>query len=271
MSKPNKKGGFVPPSKPVIQTKGSPVTTEESTSTPADATPGATEQVNEAVEQTSLRGATRTGFAIDDAPFQSIKSEEDLLPPGALASNPGANFIAGLDALKQEEIAAKEAALGLNLFTEELKEHIRKLLADGSPLVKLTMNELLDYIRQMAPRSPVDDIRGGQYQVRFYRAIVNIINNGPTDFRLFFGVFLRMVHELRSEHVFNERYLMRFLPTMPMDERDRRGFQYLMNLFATTADSATRAQVLRQTDLGKAVSSGLTDVGQKRLISYYQA
>ena len=234
MSKPNKKGGFIPPSKPVIQTKGSPVTIEENTSIPANAT------------------------------------EADAIS-GDLPINPGANFIAGLDALKQEEIAAKEAALGLNLFTDELKEYIRKLLADGSPLVKLTTNEILDYARNLAPRTPVDEVRGGQYQVRFYRAIVNIINNGPADFRLFYGVFLRMVHELRADHVFNERYLMRFLPNMPLDERDRRGFQYLMNLFATTADAATRAQVLRQTDLSKAVSYGLTDVGQKRLISYYQA
>lgn len=196
--------------------------------------------------------------------------ESNMNDNESVTGSSGTKMIAGLEAMRAEEEQAREKAMGFDLFSTELKDYLRSLLASGTPLSKATLQDVLQYVKDMAPGTPTTVEAGGSHQVRLYRSLVNYINNGPTDFRLFMGIFLRLVMELREGHVFNERYLMRFLPSMALPDNDRRGFQYLMNLFTTTANPATRIQALKQTDLNKAVSFGLTDVGQKRLISYYQ-
>ena len=108
--------------------------------------------------------------------------------------------------------ATRELTCGLDALSEWLRDHVNKLLATGSPMTRITLMELLDYLYEMAPGKPVEEARGKQHQQRLYASLQNILNNGAQDYRLFLEVFVCIVNELKVVNVFDTRYITRFNP-----------------------------------------------------------
>ncbi len=172
---------------------------------------------------------------------------------------------------KEQTIYDQAVTQILGLLTPELRAHVENILNGDDVLAKLTLGDIIAYARNMSPTTPVTEAEGSLHQVSLFRSLVNIINTGCKDFRLFYSVFLAMVEELKVDHVFNERFINRFHPTIPLGHDDRQAFQFLVHLFLTTSDATTRSRNLTQIDLNRAVAKGLNEAGKKRLLNFYQA
>lgn len=189
--------------------------------------------------------------------------EETAAEPVAEVATPVAAKERTLYDLAVEEVLVK--------LSDEVRTHVTNILESDDQLAVLTMRDIIAYARNMAPNTPVSEHSGGLNQVSLYRALINIFNNGCKNFRLFYSVFLAMVAELKKEHAFNERFINRFHPTMPLGTEDRQAFLNLTHLILTTADATSRSAVLTQVDLGRALAKGLNEAGRKRLTNFYTA
>lgn len=198
-----------------------------------------------------------------EAPQAQVVEETAATEPEAAPEVPVAAQERTLYDLAVEEV--------LDNLSAEVRAHVVKILESDDQLAVLTMRDIIAYARNMAPNTPVSEHSGGLNQVSLYRTLINIFNNGCKNFRLFYSVFLAMVAELKKEHAFNERFVNRFHPTMPLGTEDRQAFLNLTHLILTTADANSRSAVLTQVDLGRALAKGLNEAGRKRLTNFYTA
>lgn len=157
----------------------------------------------------------------------------------------------------------------LALFSEELRTHIVLLLTSPDWRASGFFAEMLDYVREMSPTTYHDNESGGRGQGKYYRAVVDFINNGCEDWNTAYGVFLGMVNELKDEHVFKATLVNRFLETNSLGQQERVAFRRLNHLFITTSAPATRSATIRMVNLEPALAEGLTDAGRQRVKAYY--
>ena len=233
-----------------VETPAAEATTEQpQTETPTEAAP---EPTPEAAPEQAVEEVVKAPVV-----------EETATEPEPEAAAPVAAKERSLYDLAVEEVLAN--------LSDEVRSHVVNILESDDQLAVLTMRDIIAYARNMAPNTPVSEQSGGLYQVSLYRALINIFNNGCKNFRLFYSVFLAMVAELKKEHAFNERFVNRFHPTMPLGTEDRQAFLNLTHLILTTADAASRSAVLTQVDLGRALAKGLNEAGRKRLTNVYTA
>lgn len=282
------------------QTTGDQAGPEEGTDTGAEQTTnateaGAVEQADDAPQQEAAaeEAVVEQAAAAQDAPVEeapvaqeAAAVQETPVPEvAAVAEEAPVVEQAAEVAVQAEPEAAVEVVVAekeqtiydqavtqiLGLLTPELRAHVENILNGDDVLAKLTLGDIIAYARNMSPTTPVTEAEGSLHQVSLFRSLVNIINTGCKDFRLFYSVFLAMVEELKVDHVFNERFINRFHPTIPLGHDDRQAFQFLVHLFLTTSDATTRSRNLTQIDLNRAVAKGLNEAGKKRLLNFYQA
>ena len=189
-------------------------------------------------------------------------------PAAAPTDSPAADFA---QSVTDRAAAQRVEALGIGSMTPQLQAAILDVLDNGSNVAKGLISRTLDYLSKMGPRNMVAKERGETIQIQFYRLFQNAINNGGTDFRKMFNVFLRIIFETKDTGAFQLPLVMRFLPSMNLSADDRQAFQHLIFLFRQTAGVESRAIALKQVDLNKATSKGLMPAGQQRLLTFFQA
>ena len=189
-------------------------------------------------------------------------------PAATPSDSPAADFA---QSVTDRAAAQRVEALGIGSMTPQLQAAVLDVLDNGSNIAKGLISGTLDYLSKMGPRNMVTEKLGEMQQVQFYRLFQNAINNGGTDFRKMFNVFLRIIFETKDTGAFQLPLVMRFLPSMNLSADDRQAFQQLIFLFRQTAGVESRAIALKQVDLNKATSKGLMPAGQQRLLTFFQA
>jgi hypothetical protein len=150
------------------------------------------------------------------------------------------------------------------------QDFVDKIAKEGSTHSQIISNVLQNYIEVMKPGAPVDAATGGRQQVILWRGLLNMINRAGQDFNEAFNVVLAYFREHGSEKkVLGEHYVCRFANSMQqLSKEELDSFWLLLNLLRTIVRSNTRAEALRQIDLGRTITSVYTEEGRARLTQF---
>ena len=147
---------------------------------------------------------------------------------------------------------------------------IDKLKADiekASVLGKINFSNVLDYIKNMAPRKPISTDEGIRHQVALYRSLTTVINNLDSDFNLVYGSILQLFNE-HKDGAFHETRVFRFMDNITLPDNDRKSFQRLLNLVKLTADPKGRELTLKQINLDSALEF-ISENGRQKIMKFY--
>lgn len=215
---------------------------------------------------------------------EPVVEKEDItrsatLPADFVPPSPGpapvveTTVVSGADSIKiQQDLAEAQSLIeqGLDVFSPEVRAMIGDVIATGAPISKISIQEILNYVKLMDPKRPTDEVTGNNAQRRLYNTLLNAINNGAEDWAKFFGTYLAMVNDLKADHAFHPVNVFRFLPTVTLNAAQRQTFQNLLQLSVHTSDYTSRGLALRQIDLSKSVDSEfITDAGRNRILGFY--
>lgn len=164
--------------------------------------------------------------------------------------------------------ADKEHALVGDL-NPALADEIIAFLPKASPLTKMVINSLLQYVNETGPTSNLQPGAGARKQAVLFAELRNYINNAPEDFRKGFGTILRIFNDQQVAGVFSPRYLFRFVKEMNLSNKDRTALEYLFQGLVTLSDASSRATALKQVDLPKIGATALNENGTKRFRDFF--
>ena len=220
----------------------------------------------EAKEPASQRGQTASLVHADESSFQSEPTTTDDAP----AVEPTFEELmtiaerARVQNLEQEQAAAAAATAG-----PVVPESVKAVVADAGQLAQQFLEQLLSYMKAMAPRQHQTPATAAAHQVGLYRTLLGIVNKLEEDFPAAWGATLRLFHEHR-DGVFHETRVFRAFEEMILSEAERNQFVNLLNLIKATADPQSRAMALKQTDMNRTfVDQYVTQIGQDRLLAFY--
>lgn len=145
---------------------------------------------------------------------------------------------------------------------------IDNLRNNGTPAQKQTIWRLDDYAAKMAPGLPQTEQTGTQNQLSLWHLLDATINLDQAEFKQCWGIILLYFKELKQS-VFADQYVARFFNSIRLDETSSKAFQHLLDICTLTADAATRSKVMRQIDLNRALSIGVSDKAKANIISFY--
>lgn len=139
----------------------------------------------------------------------------------------------------------------------------------GTEYQKILLGFLKTYIKDMAVGLPVDPRVGANKQSALWQHIKNILDKIPTDeFVDVWKLLLRFAYQNRNS-VFNETHIFRFITTNWNNQNDIIGFTNILKLIISTADTTQAKNNLAKIDLNKATSTGISNIGKNRIISFY--
>lgn len=159
--------------------------------------------------------------------------------------------------------------LGIAGFSPDGQALVQEVLQTGSALTKGTINDILQYSKEMGPTSPVTPTTGSPKQVALYRSLMNGINNNSTDFPMMFATILRIVYELKTNGAFQEKLVYRYFPSMALNTADRQAFAGLIHTLISLSATSGRATAMKQIDFNKLTAFGYTPAGRQRLLSFF--
>lgn len=170
-------------------------------------------------------------------------------------------------------VAAQDPAVGVVAVaqaptTDPLSEDLERVLADVPAAFRADITRLVIYCKTMAPGKPVSEKVGAVEQSALYRLIQNIINRQEQYFKPLFTALLLVFHHERKGAL-GDRHRNRFMEHVVLSKADRDAMQAITHTLFIVADTKSRELALKQVNLEKALSSGLTAEGQRRVLQYF--
>lgn len=150
------------------------------------------------------------------------------------------------------------------------QDFVNKIAQEGCVHSQVISNALQTYINIMKPGAPVEPTQGGRQQVILWRALLNMINNAGEQFNEAFNVVLHYFREYGDEKkVLGEHYVCRFAKNMTqLSKEEVDSYWLLLNLLRTIVRSNSRADAIRQIDLGRTLTSVYSEEGRARLTQF---
>lgn len=137
-----------------------------------------------------------------------------------------------------------------------------------STSMALLQQELAEYIEAMRPGREVSANDGMLMQVKLNALIKSVLRQEGEEFISQMKYLLAAFEEHRGG-VFGERYVFRFVDTVPLSRGDRTALERLVNLFMVTADAKSRQDALKHVDLAKVAETLQDGKMQERLFQFY--
>jgi hypothetical protein len=175
-----------------------------------------------------------------------------------------------VQAMLQEAAVGKVVEQAAPVSTDELQAKLDKILAKVPAAFSADITRVRLYCQAMAPGLMINDRAGAVEQAALYRSIQNIINRQAEHFQPLFTALLAIFNAERKGAL-GDRYRNRFMDSVALNKADREAFQNLTHLLSVTYDPASREITLKQVRLEKALASGLTAEGQRRVLAYFGA
>lgn len=192
------------------------------------------------------------------------------------AADPAVGSGTVLTANASAELEAKLAqaatlAAGTEVLSPALAGAVSLLLETPTTtlLTRGLLQHVLEYIRETGPTANLTLSDGARKHVLLFRDVQNYLNNAPADFRKGFSMLLRVIAEQKSNGVFSPRFLFRFVPSMSLNNNDRRALELLFQALVDLSTASGRATALTQVDLNKVASQALNGEGAQRLIGFF--
>lgn len=142
------------------------------------------------------------------------------------------------------------------------------ILDTGTATQKQTIWRMEDYINKMRPGVTQTEQSGTQNQLTFWHFLNSTINLDQAEFKQCWAIILFYFKEY-NKGALGEQYVARFFNAIRLDEASMKAFQHLLDLCSLTADAGTRAQAMRQMDLNRALSVGISEQAKANIISFY--
>lgn len=129
--------------------------------------------------------------------------------------------------------------------------------------------EMTRYEESMHIRRPIDPVEGGKSQVKFLRAIQNLVSTpDASDFVVGMDFLLKKMSD-DVNGLFNDRTAFRFWDHMKLARLERQEIENLWRLLVTIAQAKDRKQVLQQqVNLDKALGYIKDSKVSERLRAY---
>lgn len=128
------------------------------------------------------------------------------------------------------ELKSKHDLVGQ--FTEKYGQHVVAL-----PQVKYVIDTLVEYTEKMSPSNSIDEIRGGEMQSKLAKLYDSVLGYEP-ELSLVCLEFIVSVVKANLHMSFNERFALRFINTMRVNQEHSYRFQMLSTLFIELAKGA---------------------------------
>lgn len=128
---------------------------------------------------------------------------------------------------------------------------------------------LIEYIDYMDPKKTQNQAEAVRKQVGLYSAINLTINRNTEDFNKTWDAILRIFNDYKDTAL-HERSIFRYMAFITLDEEKRTAYRRLINLIKVTAPVPGRSIALRQVDLERTLSVGITEEGRNRVLNFYR-
>lgn len=135
---------------------------------------------------------------------------------------------------------------------------------------KLALQTIEEYIRQLQPNKPIEDLEVARLQRTLYMSLKNIINIVDEDFARTWAAVLQLFHGGRYM-MFSQINVYRGMPQVDLKPKEREAFTRLVNMCLVTADPQSRAFAKRQVDFTRTTEFEITDLGRNKIASFYGA
>lgn len=162
--------------------------------------------------------------------------------------------------------AAKAEAVSTSVFSDEVQGYIDNLQSSAA---RNGFAHVAEYIVKMAPGKSWEDwAAGAAQQVQFYRNVQSLLEVQGEEFRVVFGVLLRIFHD-NVKGALGGTYLFRFTGMMNMNKDDREGFLRIMGMLERMANSKTREIQSKTFDFNSQLKFGLSEGARRNILSYF--
>lgn len=185
--------------------------------------------------------------------------------------------ITGQIAAKQEQEVLVEQGAGVMVASsatavaDPLAEKLASILSGVPAASQNDITRIRMYCQTMAPKKPVTLRVGAAEQSTLYRSIQNIINRQENYFKELFTALLAIFAAEGVDGALSDRYRNRFMEHVNLSKADRKAFEQLTHMLSMLANTSTRAVAMKQINLERALDSGLTAEGQRRVLQYFGA
>lgn len=147
-------------------------------------------------------------------------------------------------------------------------EDVNRILA-GVPAHKLGIIHFLgEYITAMAPRRPIPEKQGAQFQANLFRHLTALMKNEEEHFQEIFTGVLK-IFEKEASGVFAASHAFRFMDSVTLNKDESHAFCNLVDMIRLLGPVAGRKVAAAQIDLDKALSKGLTETARQRIRSFF--
>lgn len=167
------------------------------------------------------------------------------------------------------EVQKSAAELQEELFCQ-IETEVDRILKDCSLVRKSQFEIIKSYIRNMAPRKPMDVSEGKRHQATLAITLNAILNMPDTDgdYNKSLTALLR-VFELASKSTLSEPYAFRFLESVEMTNDKIDEFTRILNLLIVLGPRDGRKDAIRQIDFNKSLRLGFSDEARQRILAYF--
>lgn len=177
----------------------------------------------------------------------------------------------GIVSTKEEVVAVKEqkkeTSSGLTL-SKEVLSLIDRLAATKNQVAINAIESIKDYMVKMGPGKTMTLEEGNRHQVTLFRSIRSVIEYTGQEFQLTMVLMLRLFDEYKND-VFHERYVFRFMDSIPLGQDERRAFERILNLIKISAAVSGRKEALRQVNFQKTLQYVFTEESKQKLMSFF--
>lgn len=213
--------------------------------------PAAAPAVSEETKQAELQAASEQEAGAVQPPVNP-KGEGEGEAPAGNEQAPEVNEAApAADETSEEEPVADEP--------------VQVLVSTSMALLQ---QELAEYVEAMRPGREVSANTGMLMQVKLNALVKSVLRQEGEEFVAQLNYLLAAFEEHR-EGVFGERYVFRFIDSVPLSRGDRTALERLVNLFIVTADAKSRKDALKHVDLAKVAETLQDGKMQERLFQFY--
>lgn len=196
-----------------------------------------------------------------------LKEEAQELPQPEVESIATATQIQEpvIQSAPEEETVSKVtiAVVGLENFSEELRNKIESLVANGSPVARISILGLVDFTRVMHPGERVALQAGGQAHRNLLAMLRNVTNSGCDDFDEFFSTALDLINESSKAGAFSQTRLMTYSENADFEPSELQAYGALLNTLIVLSQKTDRKAVIAAEDV-----SYLGEEGAARVIAF---
>lgn len=168
---------------------------------------------------------------------------------------------------KQEEEARMNDKSRQDLMEEFMKKHNEHTL--NLPQVQYVIKTLADYTDKMSPENAIDELKGGEMQTKLAKLYDAVLSYEP-ELAMICLEFIVAVVKANLHLSFNERYALRFINALRVNQEQSYRFQMLTTLFIELAKGA-KGEALGQAVNVRKLLDFVTDRNAKANLSEFLA